>query len=96
MKVLVTGSAGFIGFHLCQKLISDGHEVFGVDNLNSYYDVNLKNARLTEAGLRKQLNTQKISKTNYFQKLNLIDDNEKNIFQENFDAVCNWHSAGAI
>ena len=38
MKVLVTGSAGFIGFHLCQKLISDGHEVFGIDNLNSYYD----------------------------------------------------------
>ena len=58
MKVLVTGSAGFIGFHLCQKLISDGHEVFGIDNLNSYYDINFKNARLIEAGFDiKQLET---------------------------------------
>ena len=104
MKVLVTGSAGFIGFHLCQKLISDGHEVFGVDNLNSYYDVNLKNARLTEAGFDiKQLETsQKISsKKNenyYFQKLNLIDkDNLEKIFsQENFDAVCNLAAQAGV
>ncbi len=44
--VLVTGSAGFIGFHLSRKLLEMGYHVVGVDNLNPYYDVNLKNARL--------------------------------------------------
>jgi len=46
MKVLVTGSAGFIGHNLSNKLLSNGHQVIGVDNLNNYYDVNLKKARL--------------------------------------------------
>jgi len=41
-KVLVTGSAGFIGFHLCKKLIERGDKVVGVDNINDYYDINLK------------------------------------------------------
>lgn len=46
MKYLVTGAAGFIGFHVAQKLCAQGHEVVGIDNLNDYYDVNLKLARL--------------------------------------------------
>lgn len=46
MKILVTGGAGFIGFHLSKRLLSDGFEVIGYDNLNDYYDVNLKYARL--------------------------------------------------
>jgi UDP-glucuronate 4-epimerase len=46
MKVLVTGAAGFIGFHLTKRLLSDGYQVHGIDNLNDYYDVNLKHARL--------------------------------------------------
>jgi UDP-glucuronate 4-epimerase len=46
-KVLVTGAAGFIGFHLTQKLTSLGYNVTGYDNLNDYYDVNLKRSRLT-------------------------------------------------
>jgi UDP-glucuronate 4-epimerase len=51
MKVLVTGTAGFIGFHLAQKVLSRGDEVVGVDNINDYYDTKLKFARLTESGI---------------------------------------------
>ena len=46
MKVLVTGSAGFIGFHVCMKLLEDGYQVVGLDNINDYYDPKLKKARL--------------------------------------------------
>ncbi len=48
MKILVTGAAGFIGLHLSLQLLARGDEVIGVDNLNDYYDVNLKLARLTQ------------------------------------------------
>lgn len=46
--ILVTGAAGFIGFHICQTLLDQGHRVVGVDNLSAYYDVTLKRARLDE------------------------------------------------
>ena len=46
MKYLVTGAAGFIGFHVSKRLLDAGHQVVGIDNLNDYYDVNLKQARL--------------------------------------------------
>jgi UDP-glucuronate 4-epimerase len=45
-SVLITGVAGFIGFHLAQRYLRDGYKVVGVDNLNEYYDVDLKLARL--------------------------------------------------
>jgi len=48
VKFLVTGAAGFIGFHVVQRLCQQGHDVIGIDNLNDYYDVNLKLARLDE------------------------------------------------
>ena len=58
MKILVTGAAGFIGMHVCQRLLARGEEVVGIDNLNDYYDVSLKEARLaqlsTHSGFRFQ------------------------------------------
>ena len=53
-KVLVTGAAGFIGYHLAKRLLADGHQVVGVDNMNPYYDVSLKEARLED--LKKEAN----------------------------------------
>ena len=47
-KVLITGCAGFIGFHLCKRLLSKNFCVIGIDNLNSYYDISLKKDRLSE------------------------------------------------
>ena len=44
--IVVTGAAGFIGFHLSKRLINEGHQILGIDNLNNYYDVSLKKERL--------------------------------------------------
>ncbi|MDT8400332.1 MAG: NAD-dependent epimerase [Bacteroidales bacterium] len=53
-KILITGAAGFIGFHLVNKLVAEGHTVTGLDNINDYYDVNLKYDRLAETGIKKE------------------------------------------
>ena len=75
MKILVTGVAGFIGMHVALRLLNDGHEVVGLDNLNDYYDVDLKHARLKEIG-----NSERFS----FFKLDLTNRNGINeLFKEN-------------
>src|SRR5690554_7294682 len=53
-NILVTGAAGFIGFFTMQRLLKDGYSVVGMDNINDYYDVNLKYARLKELGFEKE------------------------------------------
>ena len=52
MTILVTGAAGFIGFHLCKSLLNDGIRVIGFDNINDYYDPKLKFDRLKELGFK--------------------------------------------
>ena len=64
MRILLTGVAGFIGMHVAVRLLADGHEVIGIDNLNDYYDVRLKQARLTHIGNPNQF---------HFAKLDLCD-----------------------
>ena len=53
MKILITGAAGFIGMHAVSKFASLGHEVIGLDNINAYYETDLKYARLAELGINR-------------------------------------------
>ncbi len=89
MKILVTGVAGFIGYHLTQRLLADGQQVYGIDNLNDYYDVNLKKARLAQ--LTPQANFQ-------FQLLDLNNREEiLRLFQEqSFDCVVNLAAQAGV
>ncbi|MEH6595060.1 MAG: NAD-dependent epimerase [Colwellia polaris] len=89
MKYLVTGAAGFIGFHVSKKLCEQGHEVVGIDNLNDYYDVNLKLARLAELDKFTLENTLENEGLFRFVKLDLTDrENMAKLFaEEKFDRV---------
>tara|TARA_B100000575_G_scaffold118499_1_gene94345 strand:- start:113 stop:1114 length:1002 start_codon:yes stop_codon:yes gene_type:complete len=68
MKIIVTGSSGFIGFHVSKKLLESGNKVHGVDSMNNYYDVNLKKARLN---ILKKYKNFSFSKTKIENKKNL-------------------------
>jgi len=104
MKILVTGAAGFIGYHLCEKLIALGYNVIGLDNINDYYDVNLKFARLDELGInRNQISWNKLvdsqKNTSFkFIQLNLEDKVEVDeLFKnEQFDLVCNLAAQAGV
>ena len=66
MKVLITGIAGFIGSSLAESLLKRGDEVVGIDNLNNYYDVNLKYARLHQLGIERVEIFNKISSSTIY------------------------------
>ncbi|MDY6792332.1 MAG: NAD-dependent epimerase [Thermodesulfobacteriota bacterium] len=88
-KVMVTGGAGFIGFHLAQRLLKQGCHVTGIDNLNTYYDVRLKEARLEM--LKGQRNFT-------FFKMDLCDGEafEKNLKSRSFDVVINLAAQAGV
>jgi UDP-glucuronate 4-epimerase len=104
MKILVTGSAGFIGYHLVNKLAANGYEIIGLDSINDYYSVNLKYNRLQAAGISKndiQYNifTQSTTLSNYsFIQLNLEDrvNIEKLFSSHSIDVVVNLAAQAGV
>jgi UDP-glucuronate 4-epimerase len=89
MKVLVTGAAGFIGFHTASALLARGDEVVGIDNMNAYYDVRLKEARLAQLEGRNGF---------HFIKLDIADrDGVAQLFkEERFDRVINLAAQAGV
>jgi UDP-glucuronate 4-epimerase len=105
MKILVTGAAGFIGFHTCLKLIKQGHDVYGIDNINDYYDPKLKFNRLKELGFNKTEATifkTEIQSNKYdglrFSRIDLVDNiSINNLFEvEQFEVVCNLAAQAGV
>ena len=105
MKILVTGSAGFIGFHTCLKLANQGHEVYGIDNINDYYDPKLKYDRLKELGLseaKSKLFKNEVQSTIFenlrFARIDLVDNESiDDLFgKEQFEVVCNLAAQAGV
>lgn len=104
MKILVTGAAGFIGFHLVNKLIKNGSEVVGIDNINDYYSPELKYARLRESGISARAENwyEKVASGKHpgysFTRMNLEDEAALNqLFEEEkFDIVCNLAAQAGV
>lgn len=104
MKILVTGTAGFIGSHLAKKLLERGDDVVGLDSINDYYDVNVKYGRLERAGINRnalaygKLVTSTIYPGYRFIQLQLEDKAamDKLFASEKFDAVCNLAAQAGV
>ncbi|WP_295809000.1 NAD-dependent epimerase [uncultured Apibacter sp.] len=104
MKILITGSAGFIGFYLSEYLANRGDDIIGLDNINDYYDVSLKYGRLKNLGIEKSdIEYNKLILSSKFQnfsfiKLNLEDkENIEKLFKkENFDKVVNLAAQAGV
>jgi UDP-glucuronate 4-epimerase len=105
MKILVTGAAGFIGFHTCLKLVNKGHEVYGIDNINDYYEPQLKFDRLNELGFSQvetELFKNEVQSAKFtslrFSRIDLVDTKSiDNLFkQEQFELVCNLAAQAGV
>lgn len=102
MKILVTGAAGFIGYHVCEKLVTLGHTVLGLDSINDYYEVSLKIDRLKELGIFDPKDNTVVSSTMHdnfsFIKLNLEDrENLMHLFERQaFDSVCSLAAQAGV
>ena len=104
MKILVTGAAGFIGYHLIKRLLQEKHDVVGFDNINDYYDPNLKYARLKQLGIEKKsiADNKKLQSSSYssfhFFKMDLEDGDSINTLfaNEQFDVVCNLAAQAGV
>jgi UDP-glucuronate 4-epimerase len=97
--ILVTGAAGFIGFHLSQRLLKEGFKVTGLDNLNDYYDVTLKHGRLEQLGIHRREDGETSSDHDFtFRKGELSD----RVFMDelfkkgNFDVVVNLAAQAGV
>ncbi len=94
MKILITGAAGFIGFHLSKKCLDEGFSVIGLDSINNYYDINLKKSRL------KELNKFNTSKSNKFifvkQKLENLNKLEEIFTKYNPQIVINLAAQAGV
>lgn len=104
MLVFITGSAGFIGYHLTNKLVNEGHDVVCIDNINDYYDTELKFARLSKLGIhREEIEYGKPTRSSLYQnlefwKVNLEDYNklEEVWGQRKFDIVVNLAAQAGV
>ena len=104
MKILVTGAAGFIGFHLVKALCEKGEPVFGIDNINDYYQVSLKYARLAENGIAEKeiIQGHTVQSTKYpnfsFCRIDICDKAkiEELFKQEKFDVVVNLAAQAGV
>lgn len=104
MKYLVTGTAGFIGSFTAQRLLEMGEEVVGLDNINDYYDVNLKLARLKKAGIDvSRVDYGKIARSSNYEKYSFIKMNledragiEDLFKRESFDMVCHLAAQAGV
>lgn len=105
MKILITGAAGFIGYHLCEKLLEQGYDVVGLDSINDYYDVNLKYARLRNLGIAREetvynrpVKSSKYPENFEFIQLNLEDrENLPVLFQlHQFSCVINLAAQAGV
>ena len=103
-KILITGTAGFIGYNLAKRLLSDDWHVIGVDNINNYYDVNLKYARLNDLGIsRNEIKVGKVIKSQINKKFLFIqlglEDTKglEQLFQEHhISVVCNLGAQAGV